>query len=69
MIELCCLCNEPTGRAGRSEDSIYLVCLEEPVYCECCVPPEPSIVPGQEAGPLCPGCYQRLLTMGYVFDE
>jgi hypothetical protein len=23
-LEYCCLCDEPTGRAGRGEDSIYV---------------------------------------------
>jgi hypothetical protein len=31
--------------------------------------PEPAVVPGEEIGPLCPDCYHRLLTIGYVFES
>lgn len=37
-IERCCLCDEPTGRAGRGEDSIYinLPYAEVGPLCETC---------------------------------
>lgn len=33
-IETCCQCDEPTGRAGRAEDSIYIE--EIGPLCETC---------------------------------
>lgn len=37
-LEYCCDCNQPTGRAGRGEDSIYVVYSDKEVgpLCEEC---------------------------------
>lgn len=34
-LERCCNCDEPTGRAGRADDSLYCECGEGP-FCEDC---------------------------------
>jgi hypothetical protein len=44
-LEYCAECDEPTGRAGRDEDSIYLI----------------YEVSGVEVGPLCPMCRDNYL--------
>ena len=44
-LEYCCECDNPTGYAGRGEDSIYAE----------------SIIDGSEIGPLCWECYQELI--------
>lgn len=33
--ERCCICDEPTGRAGKQDDSLYLENGQGP-YCEKC---------------------------------
>ena len=35
--ERCCICDEPTGRAGRGEDSIYCERCEAGPFCENCL--------------------------------
>ena len=35
-VELCCECGEPTGKAGRGEDSLYCEACEAGPYCEEC---------------------------------
>jgi len=52
-LEYCCDCDEPTGRAGRGEDSIYA----DPVNGD------------DEIGPLCWECYQDLICAKIVKDE
>ena len=44
-LEYCCECDNPTGRAGRGEDSIFAE----------------FIIGGDEIGPLCWECYNKLL--------
>ena len=39
-LEMCCKCDEPTGRAGISDDSLYLDIGDGP-YCEECFEPRP----------------------------
>lgn len=34
-LEYCCECGEPTGRAGKGEDSLYADSGEGPFCCEC----------------------------------
>ncbi len=34
-LERCCSCDEPTGRAGRADDSLYCECGAGP-FCEDC---------------------------------
>lgn len=34
-LEYCCICDEPTGRAGKAEDSLYLETDEGPFCLEC----------------------------------
>lgn len=36
-IEYCTTCGEPTGRAGRSEDSIYCDHCDEGPFCVSCL--------------------------------
>lgn len=36
-MEFCCICDEPTGRAGKGEDSIYDEQGRGP-FCEKCDP-------------------------------
>lgn len=55
QLEYCCVCGEPTGRAGAGDDSIYIglnrdwmpLGLTGPRYCVF-----------EEVGPLCCDCYQ-----------
>lgn len=35
-LERCCLCDEPTGRAGKGEDSLYTVSGDTGPFCENC---------------------------------
>ena len=57
--ELCCLCGEPTGRAGRGEDSIYRIVAPNsstpgnPSYADILIAP---YFLGGECGPLCVAC-------------
>ena len=44
-LEYCCECDNPTERAGRSEDSIYA----------------DFMIGGDEIGPLCWKCYENLV--------
>lgn len=34
-LEYCCVCDEPTGRGGQCDDSIYCECKSGP-FCEEC---------------------------------
>ena len=36
MVEICCECDEPTGRAGKDEDSFYSEDTGNGPYCEQC---------------------------------
>ena len=53
--ELCCICDDPTGRAGKGEDSIYVLFTED-----CEIEWSGFFIAeyeqGQELGPLCEGC-------------
>lgn len=66
-LEHCCLCGDETGRAGRADDSIYLECVH--AFQATPNPDGPSIMPGEEVGPLCVSCRDRLVSFGYVKDE
>jgi hypothetical protein len=35
-LELCAICDEPTGNAGRGEDSLYLENSDEGPLCHSC---------------------------------
>ena len=62
-LEHCRLCDEPTGRAGRGDDSIYCELLNHIVL---------GGVPydsGDEIGPLCSGCKDTLVADGEIVDE
>ena len=52
-LEYCCECDNPTGNAGRGEDSIYAELM----------------VDGDEIGPLCRECYDELLATKIIIDE
>lgn len=52
-IEICYSCDQPTGRAGRTEDSIYTT----------------FVVGGDEVGPLCFPCYRRLVYYGIIVEQ
>lgn len=36
MLERCVICDEPTGRAGRADDSIYCPECNNGPFCESC---------------------------------
>lgn len=61
-FEECIICDEPTGRAGKGEDSLYSTWLSSP-------PSLPGIKAGSEAGPFCPGCFSCLCVVGLILDE
>ena len=60
--ETCIICGDPTGRAGKGEDSLYAEWTITP-------PKLPSQQQGMEAGPFCPSCYDCLLVVGLLRDE
>lgn len=49
-IEYCCECEQPTGKAGRCEDSLYPI----------------SKIDENEIGPLCDECYLGLAKQGLI---
>ena len=52
-IELCCECDQPTGRAGRLEDSMFIIVndFERDDY--------------KELGPFCQDCYTaKIIELG-----
>jgi len=58
-LERCCLCDAPTGRSGKGEDSIYRVlafdwCMDKM---------------GDEIGPLCEDCNRKLENEGIIEEE
>lgn len=58
-LEYCCLCDEPTGRAGRDDDSIYVELTRSFLgYTE-----------GDELGGLCVECYRALVQLKLVDVE
>ena len=52
-LEYCCECDNPTGRAGRAEDSIYAEYM----------------MGGDEIGPLCWNCYDELVFAKIIKPE
>lgn len=52
-IERCCECDEPTERAGRGDGSIYAE----------------NAKTGDEIGPLCSECYDRLCAEGVITND
>jgi hypothetical protein len=65
-IETCCICGDPTGKAGRSDDSIYKECVSAFQFTP--NPDGPYAMVGEEIGPLCPDCCDRLESLGYVAE-
>lgn len=59
QLERCCLCDDPTERAGRADDSIYLEVLED----------YEGYKRGDEIGPLCVECLGELEDLGVIRDE
>jgi hypothetical protein len=59
MLELCCLCEAPTGRAGRGDDSIYKELLLDWGWQDA----------GEVLGPLCEECYRELRDAGVIDDQ
>ncbi len=57
--EGCEICGEPTGKAGKGEDSLYAEWAITP-------PTLPSRKQGTEAGPFCPACYDCLHIVGLI---
>ena len=57
-LERCLICEEPTGRAGRAEDSLYptLICSYSPFVLRY----------GDEVGPLCGDCYNAFGRLGFI---
>lgn len=64
QLEYCCECDEPTGHAGRADDSIFVELLRDwhkPG------PHDGPIIPaGSEVGPLCGECYCRMRDEGLI---
>lgn len=52
-LEYCDICGEPTGRAGRYDDSLFLV----------------HTIDRKEVGPLCEDCYDNILDSGHFNNE
>ena len=50
IIEMCVECDEPTGKAGRCEDSIYCS------YCDCGPLCDDCCTENAHGEPRCPGC-------------
>ena len=65
QLETCCVCGEPTGRAGVGDGSIYVdLCVDWlPLG-----PEGPRFGFGETVGPLCCGCYQMAVE-AEVLDE
>lgn len=58
-LEYCYLCGEPTGRAGKDDDSIYVELTRNFLeYTE-----------GDEIGGLCIDCYEALRQLGLVKES
>ena len=57
--ESCEICGEPTGKAGKGEDSLYAEWRITP-------PTLPSRKKGTEAGPFCANCYDCLNIVGLI---
>lgn len=53
QIELCCECDEPTGRAGKSDDSLYCEFCEGGPFCEECHGPHVNKCGEQTAQVFC----------------
>lgn len=53
-VELCCLCDEPTGKSGKGEDSIYRILAIDWCFDGC------MDEMGDEIGPLCEECNHKL---------
>ncbi len=49
-LEYCSECGEPTGKAGRGEDSIFVMAVDG----------------SKEYGPLCLDCHELLLSEGKI---
>lgn len=63
-VEHCCLCSEPTGRAGRADDSIFVELL---VDWPSENPNSYAVTPaGSKIGPLCNKCHIRMKEEGLV---
>lgn len=63
-LERCCMCDDPTGKAGRSDDSIYKECVH--AFQAQPNPDGATILPGEEVGPLCGECYEKLMSHGFI---
>ncbi len=63
-LEYCTLCDEPTGRAGRGDDSIYCTLIRTQRMATGRLLEE-----GNEVGPLCWDCKQTLLASELIDDE
>ena len=61
--ETCEICGDPTGRAGKGEDSLYGE-WSETFQCKL-----PRIKQGAEAGPFCISCYDCLFIVGLLREE
>ncbi len=55
-LELCFVCDEPTGRAGRYDDSLFFE-LKYSIF---------SKPIGDEIGPLCTDCLDALRQLGLI---
>lgn len=55
VLERCYICDEPTGRAGRCDDSIFVEIIKERGFDL-----------GEEVGPLCEECCNDLTHEGVI---
>lgn len=58
-LEYCIICDEPTGRAGKMDDSIYHT-LKHPFY---------NLKTGDELGPVCEKCNEALIQLMLVSEN
>ena len=66
--EICCICEDPTGRAGRGEDSIYCDMKENFELYDCPFKPFLESMKGKELGPVCEDCYGELIDNGLIVE-
>jgi hypothetical protein len=68
QIELCCICQSETGRAGASDDSIYREVRNR--VCEFFNDGKPVCDENDDAvGPLCEDCNAEMTRLGFFPDD
>ena len=62
--EYCCCCGDPTEKAGRGDGSIYVEATATIPLGQ--HPESAAVYPGEELGPLCDRCYDRLTELDWI---